>query len=41
LVMKVPNNERKLENRRRLIERWAQARALPSSASEALAAAGA
>jgi hypothetical protein len=24
LVMKVPNNEKKLENRRRLIERWAQ-----------------
>jgi len=24
LAMKVPNNERKLENRRRLIERWAQ-----------------
>jgi len=25
LVMKVPNIEKKLENRRRLIERWAQA----------------
>ncbi|MGI8732542.1 MAG: DUF4760 domain-containing protein [Pyrinomonadaceae bacterium] len=26
LVMRVPNVEKKLENRRRLIERWAQAR---------------
>ena len=31
LVMKIPNIERKLENRRRLLERWAQAKtALPS-----------
>ena len=27
LVMKIPNVEQKLENRRRLLERWAQARA--------------
>ena len=27
LVMRVPNVEKKLENRRRLMERWAQARA--------------
>jgi hypothetical protein len=27
LVMKVPNIEKKLENRRRLVERWAQAKA--------------
>ncbi len=27
LVMRVPNVEKKLENRRRLIERWAQAKA--------------
>ncbi len=26
LAMKVPNVERKLENRRRLLERWAQAK---------------
>lgn len=26
LVMKIPNIERKLENRRRLLERWAQAK---------------
>lgn len=30
LVMKVPDHERKLENRRRLIEGWAQARAAGS-----------
>lgn len=29
LVMRVPNVEKKLENRRRLIERWAQANASP------------
>ncbi|CAN5358588.1 hypothetical protein BH18ACI2_BH18ACI2_23260 [soil metagenome] len=27
LVMRVPNVEKKLENRRRLLERWVQARA--------------
>ncbi len=27
LVMKIPNVEKKLENRRRLLERWSQARA--------------
>jgi hypothetical protein len=32
LVMKVPNIERKLENRRRLIERWAQGSAPPKPA---------
>lgn len=31
LVMKIPNIERKLENRRRLLERWAEAKtALPA-----------
>lgn len=29
LVMKIPNIEQKLENRRRLLERWAQAKTAP------------
>ena len=29
LVMKIPNVEQKLENRRRLLERWAQSKASP------------
>jgi hypothetical protein len=35
LVLKVPNIDRKLENRRRLIERWAQSSAVDSAPGEA------